>query len=229
MGLNSGILVPPSKVTINGNTIDDLTVSNGLTYDAGNKSLQLGGPLTKNTFLSVGSSAKLGLGINPNSGAFSGYNLLINKPWIENNIFLRTGNVSASITVGTTSSLSFSSSTNLNVRTDARLRLIASSTIIGCYSQGYAGLSIKNPSTFTFIDANMIPFYASDAQGPGTGAFTCKTENGNTIILYPFNAYDAATGTATRTTFDTATVTTAQLAERVKALIDDLKQTGIIG
>ena len=41
-----------------------------------------------------------------------------------------------------------------------------------------------------------------------------------------------ASGTATRTTFDTATVTTAQLAERVKALIDDLHATaghGLIG
>jgi len=39
----------------------------------------------------------------------------------------------------------------------------------------------------------------------------------------------AATGTATRTTFDTATVTTAQLAERVKALIDDLRSYGLHG
>jgi hypothetical protein len=31
-----------------------------------------------------------------------------------------------------------------------------------------------------------------------------------------------ATGTATRTTFDTATVTLPQLAERVKAILDDL-------
>jgi hypothetical protein len=41
-----------------------------------------------------------------------------------------------------------------------------------------------------------------------------------------------ATGTATRTTFDTATVTLPQLAERVKALIDDLHGTaghGLIG
>lgn len=41
-----------------------------------------------------------------------------------------------------------------------------------------------------------------------------------------------ATGTATRTTFDTTTVTTAQLAERVKALIDDLYSTaghGLLG
>jgi hypothetical protein len=34
--------------------------------------------------------------------------------------------------------------------------------------------------------------------------------------------WTAATGTATRTTFDTATVTLPQLAERVKALLDDL-------
>lgn len=36
-------------------------------------------------------------------------------------------------------------------------------------------------------------------------------------------------GTATRTTFATSTVTLAQLAERVKALIDDLTAHGLIG
>lgn len=39
----------------------------------------------------------------------------------------------------------------------------------------------------------------------------------------------AATGTATRSTFDTTTVTTAQLAERLKALIDDLITQCLIG
>jgi hypothetical protein len=38
-----------------------------------------------------------------------------------------------------------------------------------------------------------------------------------------------ATGTATRTTFDTTTVTLAGLAERVKALLDDLHQTAGYG
>jgi len=37
------------------------------------------------------------------------------------------------------------------------------------------------------------------------------------------------TGVATRTTFDTAAVTLPQLAERVKALIDDLTSHGLIG
>lgn len=39
----------------------------------------------------------------------------------------------------------------------------------------------------------------------------------------------APSGTATRTTFDTGTVTTEQLAERVKGLIDDLISHGLIG
>lgn len=39
-------------------------------------------------------------------------------------------------------------------------------------------------------------------------------------------SFDAATGTATRTAFDTASVTLPDLAERVKAMIDDLKGNG---
>lgn len=41
--------------------------------------------------------------------------------------------------------------------------------------------------------------------------------------------WSAPTGTATKTAFDTATVTTAQLAERVKALTDALIAHGLIG
>lgn len=41
--------------------------------------------------------------------------------------------------------------------------------------------------------------------------------------------WESATGTATRTTFATSTVTTAQLAEHVKALLDDLISHGLIG
>lgn len=39
----------------------------------------------------------------------------------------------------------------------------------------------------------------------------------------------AATGTATRTAFATSTATTTEVAERLKALIDDLRTHGIIG
>lgn len=41
--------------------------------------------------------------------------------------------------------------------------------------------------------------------------------------------WQAAAGTATRTSFTTSTVTTAELAQRVKALVDDLIAHGLIG
>lgn len=47
-------------------------------------------------------------------------------------------------------------------------------------------------------------------------------------LIAPIETVAAATGTATRTAFDTTTVTTAQLAERFKALVDDLQASGRI-
>lgn len=43
------------------------------------------------------------------------------------------------------------------------------------------------------------------------------------------SSYGAPTGTATRTAFDTSTVTVSGLAERVKAIIDDLRALGLFG
>jgi hypothetical protein len=61
--------------------------------------------------------------------------------------------------------------------------------------------------------------------------------NGSAVDVFGMNGvtpvvkrsgWTAATGTPTRTTFVTSTVTTAQLAEHVKALIDDLLALGVI-
>lgn len=55
---------------------------------------------------------------------------------------------------------------------------------------------------------------------------------GTTVVSARQTGWALATGTATRTTFATSTVTLPQLAERVKALIDDLHATaghGLIG
>ena len=51
----------------------------------------------------------------------------------------------------------------------------------------------------------------------------------NNVVGSRKTGWAAPTGTATRTTFATTTVTTEQLAERVKALIDDLTSHGLIG
>lgn len=51
----------------------------------------------------------------------------------------------------------------------------------------------------------------------------------NQVVGARRTGWVAATGTATRSTFDTATVTLPQLAERMKALLDDLTAHGLIG
>jgi hypothetical protein len=53
--------------------------------------------------------------------------------------------------------------------------------------------------------------------------------DGTKVVGNRVAGWAAASGTATRTTFATGSVTTAQLAERVKALIDDLVAHGLIG
>jgi len=75
--------------------------------------------------------------------------------------------------------------------------------------------------------ANNALLYCNDVVAGNAALFT-RTELGDIIKLYAASGWDTATGTATRTTFDTSTVTTQQLAERLKALIDDL-YTGNIG
>lgn len=53
---------------------------------------------------------------------------------------------------------------------------------------------------------------------------------GKKVLSKRKTGWAKATGTATRTAFATSTVTTAQLAERVKALLDDLyDHHGMIG
>lgn len=89
----------------------------------------------------------------------------------------------------------------------------------------------------TFADRFTIQggLYAASLTDPGNGNFNALTYyqvNNTRVVNARKTGWATATGTATRTTFDTTTVTTQQLAERVKALIDDLHATaghGLIG
>ena len=52
---------------------------------------------------------------------------------------------------------------------------------------------------------------------------------GSQVVAARKTGWGAPTGTATRTTFVTSTVTLEELAQRLKALIDDLTTHGLIG
>mgnify|MGYP000868569300 CR=1 FL=1 len=90
-------------------------------------------------------------------------------------------------------------------------------------TSGRGGISLKNaavvPSTNT---TDRFTMYSTDIVA-GNAAPHFRTENGDIVKLYRVAGWGLPTGTFTRTTFDTATVTTAQLAERVAALIQDLR------
>lgn len=65
-------------------------------------------------------------------------------------------------------------------------------------------------------------YYSADIVA-GNAAPHFLTEAGDLIKLYSVSGWGTPTGTLTRTTFDSGTVTLPQLAERVAALISDLK------
>ncbi len=60
-------------------------------------------------------------------------------------------------------------------------------------------------------------------------ATTSYKIGGTKVIGARVTGWTAASGTATRSTFDTATVTLPELAQRVKAFLDDLIAHGLIG
>lgn len=70
---------------------------------------------------------------------------------------------------------------------------------------------------------------AANAQIWGLNDDYSLTANGVQLLGTRRTGWGAPTGTATRTTFVTSSVTLEQLAQRVKALIDDLTMHGLIG
>lgn len=102
----------------------------------------------------------------------------------------------------------------------------AITTAYGVYvtaqTQGGTNYAIYTNAGFVRFGGSVILAAGTNIQHTGNVIVTARKTGWTTV----------PTGTPTRTTFDTATVTLPQLAERVKALIDDLHATaghGLIG
>jgi hypothetical protein len=83
-------------------------------------------------------------------------------------------------------------------------------------------ITIHNGTAPSGNITDAIQAYAADITA-GNTAMHIRNENGDIVKLYAIGGWGTPTGTLTRTTFDTTTVTLSQLAERVAALISDLK------
>ena len=96
-----------------------------------------------------------------------------------------------------------------------------------------ASTTVQVNGTFKATGASTLAALSATT-GAFSGGITVDTGNSYkvnnvAVVGATKTGWTAATGTATRTTFVTSTVTTAQLAERLKALIDDLISHGLVG
>lgn len=94
----------------------------------------------------------------------------------------------------------------------------------------YSVIHIDNSDAFVLQEGGGVEFAQISKNGVVTLKAGGSVKIGSTQIAgVRATGWGAPTRTATKTTFDTATVTTTQLAERVKALIDNLATHGLIG
>jgi hypothetical protein len=98
---------------------------------------------------------------------------------------------------------------------------------------GVATFNVNVPSTSTTTGTLKVVGGVGVAGSIYAGSVVSATTQFNIgatkILGNRTTGWTAATGTSTKTTFATSTVTLPQLAERVKALIDDLIAHGLIG
>jgi hypothetical protein len=89
----------------------------------------------------------------------------------------------------------------------------------------------STPSWFIFDQTNAAQRFTIDATGNVNinNAAAALKVGGTQVVNARKTGWTAPTGTATKTTFATSTVTLSVLAEHVKALIDDLTSHGLIG
>lgn len=88
-------------------------------------------------------------------------------------------------------------------------------------------LGVTGIATFTQrpVFNGGVPALVSNGSVTGTGFLV----GANQVVGARITGWAAATNTSSKATFDTAAVTLPQLAQRVKALIDDLITHGLIG
>ena len=108
---------------------------------------------------------------------------------------------------------------------------IPSNALITLDSSGANALRFNSAANMVEFALSGTAFFQTNGNGivNVAGATPQYQVSGTQVLTTRRPGWSAPTGTATRTTFATGTVTLPQLAERVKALIDDLTTHGLIG
>jgi len=94
---------------------------------------------------------------------------------------------------------------------------------VGQVGNGGRKISIKIGNEPTTNISDVFDHFAKDGGIAGNASPWWKTENGDKFGLWSIGGWGDPTGTLTRSTFDTSTVTLSELAERVAAIINDFR------
>lgn len=216
----------------------DMTCGN---TDSANKRRGFGMYLNKANVSDVAPIVSLGMHLAANSGSYDTV-LKIETPFNIAALDLRLANA----TVNTAHAIWLRSSNNIALDTPASL-ILQGDNSGGMIMAGSAG----NPARIIYQPGSGVnkwwsgawldgSFYIAD-DTHGTNRLTIGSAGATTLNCSSLALFDVTTpvgkrtgwgvptGTATRTTFNTASVTLPQLAEHLKALIDDLTAYGLIG
>lgn len=231
------------KITNNATTLDNLTVS-----DAGVMTVR-GGVVVSAGGVTISAGGATITGNSSVTGTLS-VTSTINSQTISAAANF-TGTLTVSSTLTAQDALFVQASAYVTGKVDVTGGTVASSTPVldarQTWNNGaiaFTGIKLDITNTASAATSKLIdlrvgglPAFSVDRAGSISAGDTCSVNSAYQVstiqVVGPRKTgWATATGTATRTTFDTATVTTAQLAERVKALIDDLHATaghGLIG
>lgn len=132
--------------------------------------------------------------------------------WFQNLYIGGSGASSAKIVANTSGNIAVS----LTGGTDTFTITNSGSDYITVLSDG--GIVVKNNALSRYVT-----IYPGIIDVSHSGTYPRLTMAGTQVLRDRKTGWGSPTGTSTRTAFDTATVTTAQLAERLKALIEDCK------
>ena len=238
-GVSEAINITPpwSAITGTPTTLSGYGITNALPLSGGTVTGDLvSTSATTSTSTTTGAITAASLGVTgaifANTVSANSYNLIP--------VGRGGGNVNTNTAVGVNAGFSNTTGTNNSfVGRDAGVYI----------ADGVTGLTISNNSCFFGVNtkgtqnATNENVFCYNATGNGSNTVTIGDSNitnnffrgalslnGTQVISTRRTGWVAPTGTPTRTTFATSTVTLSQLAETVKALIDDLStHHGLIG